>query len=610
MTRQIAKTALLLVSLLPGFRAVAQVQAGEAALSLAGSISAGYSGNTGNQTPSGHGFAAGGNADLSGSYYNPNFLSFHVAPYFNDTRQNANFQSIGDTSGVQASAGIFSGSHTPGWVNFSQTYNSLGSYAVPGVANYVAHGNAQSFGFGWSENLESLPALSFSYQQGNNDYSVYGSDTQSHNNFRSFTLNGNYAFHGFRFNGSYHDGVSDTRFPLEVAGIAQASNTNNDSYAAGISHDLPLHGSASGHFTQTNYDFASGSLSNSGTINAFDSHAEVNPATRLTLSTDTFYTDNLNGTLEQVLVNGTGVAPVAMPLMSQSSTSTAVNANAMYSVTDNLRVIGRESHRSQSYAGTAYSSDSFGEVTTYFHNFGTSRLNLTESVMDNTFSYNGHNSLAVAGGGSYTRNIGAWTLMGQANYAVNQETLLVTYTSNVYSFGGNVGRRIGTKVNWNSSASVSRSSLGREANSGFSSESFATSLSFARVGVSGSYSRSNGNAIVSGTGITPSPIPLPVTPLPITTYGGDSYSVAAGGSPVRGLTFTASYVRSLSNTESAQITSVNKTNLTNVYLNYRLRKVYINAGYVRLLQGFTGTGVTPGLVNTFYIGVSRWFKFF
>ena len=65
-------------------------------------------------TESTHGWTVGGEATLTGSYHSPNFLSYNISPYLNQSRANSNFQSISDASGVNVSTNIFAGSHSRG----------------------------------------------------------------------------------------------------------------------------------------------------------------------------------------------------------------------------------------------------------------------------------------------------------------------------------------------------------------------------------------------------------------------------------------------------------------------------------------------------------------
>ena len=122
-------------------RAVAQVAIGEnISLNLNALIQAGYTADYGNFVTSDHGLTAGGSANLGGYYYSPSFLSFTVNPYYGQSRANSSSQSISDSSGVSASANIFSGSNYPGSISYNKSYNSSGIFGLPGFPNYTTHG--------------------------------------------------------------------------------------------------------------------------------------------------------------------------------------------------------------------------------------------------------------------------------------------------------------------------------------------------------------------------------------------------------------------------------------------------------------------------------------
>ncbi len=92
MRKNVAILALFILAVAP--RASAQVNAGEAKLNLNGNLSVGYSDDTTNTAGSDHSIFGAGAADLSGSYYNPNFLSFDVQPFYNQSRLNSTSQSL------------------------------------------------------------------------------------------------------------------------------------------------------------------------------------------------------------------------------------------------------------------------------------------------------------------------------------------------------------------------------------------------------------------------------------------------------------------------------------------------------------------------------------
>src|ERR1017187_5017640 len=108
----------------------AQVQVGGVQLSnLTGLVGVGYSDSYGNVGGSDHFLGFNGEATLNGYYFNPKFLSFNVSPYYDESRANSPYRSVTDSSGVSASAAIFTGSHFAGSINFAKTYNSSGDFA-------------------------------------------------------------------------------------------------------------------------------------------------------------------------------------------------------------------------------------------------------------------------------------------------------------------------------------------------------------------------------------------------------------------------------------------------------------------------------------------------
>jgi len=93
-------------------------------------------------------------------------------------------------------------------------------------------------------------------------------------------------------------------------------------------------------------------------------------------------------------------------------------------------------------------------------------------------------------------------------------------------------------------------------------------------------------------------------------YGGDSYAFALSSSPVKKLLLSASYSKSLSNTSNGTIASSNVNNQFNSLVQYQYRKLNFTSGYARLEQGFSASGTKPETISSYYMGISRWFKFF
>jgi hypothetical protein len=73
---------------------------------------------------------------------------------------------------------------------------------------------------------------------------------------------------------------------------------------------------------------------------------------------------------------------------------------------------------------------------------------------------------------------------------------------------------------------------------------------------------------------------------------------------------SASYGKANSNTNLSGVASLNASTEFNALVQYQVRKLWIQSGYSRLGQSFSGSGTGPEVVSSFYIGVSRWFNFF
>jgi hypothetical protein len=189
--------------------------------------------------------------------------------------------------------------------------------------------------------------------------------------------------------------------------------------------------------------------------------------------------------------------------------------------------------------------------------------------------------------------------------------VLIAYTSSGFSYNGILGRRLGRRSYWGAYASGAKSLLTEVPGSSNSSRSYSTSLSVPHFSISGSFSNSSGNALLTPTGLVATPIPLPaITPSAVVLYNGRSYSGGIASSPKRGLTLSAVYAKGLSATQSNSALSRNNNENMNFLLIYQFRKIYFNSGYSRLVQGFSFSGAPAMKLGSFYVGISRWFDFF
>jgi hypothetical protein len=609
--RRLVKQVLICVSLcLSAMPVHSQIQAGQFKLNMNGVATFGYTGDFGNLNATGNGLSFGGNGTLTGSYYSPSFLNFNIQPFYNQSRTNSSFQSISDSSGVNASTSIFGGSNFPGSVSYNKSFNSQGNFNVPGVADYTSHGDSQVLSVAWNEIVPKLPTVSFSFQDGRNDYSLYGASGDIVSSYRTIGAQSTYSVVGFRLNGGYNYTATQSETP-DVFGTSQAAafDSASGTYSAGIGHSLPFHGSFSAGASRSDISADGENGHYQSTLDTVNGGMTFNPITPFHFGATLQYTDNLAAQLEQaVLPAAAGV--VGTPAQGTHSMDAIGFAN--YNIPA-LHIVlnGTEDHREQAFLGQNYTSDAITGAITYGNRVMDGFLNATAAVTRNQVSNGNQTMLGLMGTVNYSRAIRGWDVSGTGNYSQNTQTVLIAYTNSGYGYTGTVARRFSRKTHWAASGSGSKSIINNQAGSGSFSQAYSTVLAVKWIGISGAYSRSSGNSVLTASGLTPITVPLPVvTPGSVILYGGRAYSAGIGVTPFSGLTFSASYSRASSDTKGDSLDSSNKTQQFNSFLQYRVRKVYITAGYSRLSQSFSAAGNVPGLIGSYYLGISRWFQFF
>jgi len=606
---RVASFVLPALLLLP-WPALAQIRLGEVSTNLNGTVSSGYTANYGNQTSSGHGWTVGGVANLAGSFYSPNFLSFSVAPYLNQSRANSNFQSISSASGINLSSNIFSGSHFPGSLSYSKAYDSEGSYSVPGIANYVTHGNSDAFGINWGLNLPNAPSFNAGFQTGRSGYSVYGSNDQGENSFHSVNLHSAYRWSGFNMGANYTTGGGHSLIPQVVTGQAQAeTHSDNTAYGFDLSHLLPLHGSFSAGFNRSDWTTSYLGTSSSGTLDTVNVLAGIHPNAKLAVSASANYSDNLSGQLFQTIVAAGDVIPDLNS--NQTSNSLDLMGVVSYSPMSNLQASATAERRTQTFLGDNYGVNSFGGGATYSHKIAHGILNASLNMTANSSDSHAGDTLGFSTTENYSSEILGWDITAAFSYAQNVQTLLVTYMNSFFNYSGTARRRWG-QFSVSAGAGSSRTGLTSQAGSTNTSQSYNGSAGYGRwFTANGSYSKSDGQALETGSGLVPVPVPTPVVPSSLVSlFGGNSYSVGLSSAPTKKLVLAGSFAKSASNTSSDSISSTNKNEEINFLAQYQYRKLTFISGYSRLQQGFSQSSTPPEVISSFYIGVSRWFNFF
>jgi hypothetical protein len=574
---------------------------------LSGDVSVGYTADFGNEVSSDHSWTLGGDANLNGSFYKPSFLSYNASLYLNRSQANSGFQSISDASGVNLAASLFGGSKFPGSISYSKAYNSEGNFAVPGLSNYVTRGNSDALGINWSENLPDAPSFSAGFVMGSNQYSIYGTSEHGESKFHSLNFHSGYSYAGFGMGAYYTTGGGDSLVPQLTTGeAAEQTHTGDSGYGFNVSHRLPWQGSLSSSLNRSEYSANYLGFRSSGAIDLFNTAAYMHPTAKLSLSANVDYSDNLSGQLYEAIVGAGGTIPGSNT--NASSDSLDMMAAAGYTPGHNVQTSLYVERRSQSFEGQTYGDKTFGGSASYSHAFRNGFLSSSLNVNGNIADQTGQEIVGFATMENYSTRLLGWQVNGTFNYSQNAQTLLVTYMNSIYSFSGNARRRWG-KVILNGGAAGSRTGLTAQSGTISDNQDYHAGFGYAGLlAASGSYFRSNGQALETGGGLVPIPVPVPSNL--ISLYGGHGYSLSLSGSPFKRISIAAAYSNSDSNTSSNGATSANLSNQFNAYTQTQFRKLYFNSGYTRLYQSFSGSGAKPEIVSSFYVGISRWFNFF
>jgi hypothetical protein len=606
----------------------AQVNWGDASMHLDGSITGGYNGEYSNVDNSSHDNFGAGIANLSGSYHDPNFLSFNVEPFYNQSWLNSNYQSITAASGVNADVALFSGSIFPGSVSYSKVFNSSGNYGIPlyasgeGVplpASYTTNSNNDTLVVQWGVLPRNWPQLHFSYAEGNNAYSLYGANESGTSHFDNTSLMASYTLDGFFMNGGYQYTAANSLLPGVLVDEAPTQGKfTSSTWSFDVGHALPWHGNASAGFVRTTIDSSDtqtgdgGSISKyDGTIDTVNGNVSATPIKFFNVGANVYYTDNLEGTLYQYL-SGTGAI---VPIEEQGSSS-ALNATVYgnYDVGTHLHFIGTYMRQEQFYSGSSFGANSLNGTVSYNNWFKGGSLTLVGGVSETWLTTQQRSNLGTNDMIMYSRRTAGWNLTGSCAYSQNVQTVLIAYTTSGFNCSGGIGRKFSAHTYWGAYAGIQKSLITDEPDTANIGKFYSTTLSFRNFSVSGSYSKSSGNSLVTPNGLVTSPVPVTIlNPASVVFFGSDSYSVGVGASPVPRMTITASYSKAISNSQigASNATILNNFNQNaNVVMYYTFRKLSFGAGYFRLVQGFSSSGVLPANLNSYYAGITRQFNFF
>jgi len=592
--------------------ATAQLGVGEnTSLRLNGNLQFGYSGDYSNAAPSDHSLTPGGNADLSGFYYSPNFLSFDAQTFYNQSRLNSTVQSAFQTTGLSGGATIFGGSHYPASIGYNKTFNSEGGYTLPGAGSLTTKGNTQNLSLNWGLHFPDLPQVQFHFNDGDSENSLLGSNENTTSHTKVFGVHVTHRLYGFNLNGGYDHNAANEVIPDLLSGQGpQISDSSSNSFNVGASHKLPMRGAFEVAYSRSdlNANYSGGDYN--GTINTVGAGASFNPVRRLNVSVNTQYTDNLSGSLYQPLVTSGAVVPAS--LLSYATHSFTVTGQQTYSIgnfVQNLNLVATETHQEQTVLGASFSGNTLSQMVNYSRPVYSGFMNATASISENMIQYGQDpTTLGTYENISYTRGLHGWQLSGSGNYSRSMETAILEYTSSGYGYSASISRKFDAGKFWSAVASGQKVQYSNAGTAASNSQSYATTFAIKNYGMSGSFSKSSGNSILTPTGLVSTPLPIPTADA--IYLRGDAYAVSIFANPTHGMLLSASYVRALNDRFGNSTTSRNANGQLVVQFQHRLRQLWLQGGYIKLNQAISISGQPPVMTGSFYVGISRWFNFF
>ena len=612
MDGRVHKTGLTLALLLGCLaNAGGQVQLGDNLnLSLNGSVAVGYDGAFGDNAPSSHAMAFGGDTRLQGFYHSPQFFSFDFEPYYNRVQENSPYSAITNDSGFLLNSNLFSGSRFPGSISYNKTYNSIGQFGVPGINGVETHGNGQTFAISWSALLPNLPTLTASFATNSGSSTLFDTNETSHSGGSTFNLQSSYMLKGFALDGMFTHMTTDATFPLVFEGGGeQQSGSSSNALGFNARHPLPWQGYWSmgvRHTTFENeYSYLGNTGVNNGSFNGLNTLVSLNPLKKLSLSFGADYNDNIYGSLQQQILAVGGI-----PFRDLSTTTKVftTSGQATYTINSHIGIFGRV-NRNQTWSDfgdLGVTQFSGGGVFNFAKPFLGS-FNFTLGVMD-TATEQGNSATSAIGIVNFTRRFRGWEVGANFGYTQQVQTLYTVYTTSMLNYGASVKHRIFWDGQWSGSFNASKSGLQQYAGMDSHSEAFASNIFFRRFSLSGQYTRAAGTSILTPSGLVVVPgVPLPLLNAPV-LY--DARSVGGGLSlyPSRKSVLALNYATAHSSTTGPSA-AVFASKIYQARYEYRLRKVHLEADFIHFEQN-VGNTLLPAVVNSYYIRASRWFNVF
>ncbi len=588
----------------------AQVALGDFHATANGELQTLYTGTYGNLAGTdSHSLGFAGKGVISGDYYNPNFLSFSVLPYYGRSQDNSDMQSITDASGYNGTLNIFKGSHFPGFVSFEQTWNSTGNYGIPGTTGLNTTNNNHGINIGWSALLPGLPTLSVGFGDTGGSSMLLGSSSSTDNSTRNFNIGSTYSFRGYYLTGGFiHLNNSVTLNGLED-GESETSRGSSNQYRFTANGPIPYRSSsATLTANRTSYstdDSLSGT--NYGTTDTVTGVVNL-IFPKAPVAVTTTYTDNLLGSIEQQLVSN-GQVPLG-GLNIPEARSFSVEASTFVNVLPRLLLGGYVERTQQFFGGQSYGLTRVGLTVNYTFVHMLKGLTFYGGVFDNA-DQTGNLRAGFIGNVTYHRYVGKWALDGYFLYNQDSQTTLVIYTTSTINYGGSIKRQITPDLTWGTVVNFVHSGFEQQSGDNSEGKSLTTMLIGRKASISGYYSKSSGTALLTSAGLVSTTLPTQLFgPGAVFLYNGKNYGVNISLYPIRHMLVSTAWSKSFSDTNSP--TLVTNGGNTNYYgfAGYEFRKLIFQAGVTKFTQSLSNSGALPSVLTSYSFGIQRFFKGF
>jgi hypothetical protein len=570
-------------------------------MTLNGSLGTSYAGNFGNYIGSSHSLGFGVDGSLDGYYFNPNFLSFQVRPYYDRAQSNSESQMITRGSGLQTSVSLFGGSHFPGSISYGRDFSSNSEFRIAGIPSVLGDSSGSNFNIAWSALYKDLPSLYVNYLVTHSTSTLLGTTSQSKSDSKNFSLNSNYSLAGFSLHGNLNHYNTEFLSPMFLTAATINSASSSTNYGITATRLLPLSGNMALGWSRTTSDNGT----SDSTSDSYTASAGFSPWRRLVVTEIWNYTTNANTVIAQSL-GGDTIAPIFMPNYEWNS----MYMNTMGTVTlgYGLTASGYLNHRILHFQGREIVDTQYGGSVSFrkANNF-LGFLHFSVGVVD-TATQEGNTGMGLVTNLGMTRKFGRWDTAADVSYSQSTQTLLGYATTSNYSFGALLRRKLNSSTYWSASFRESRSGLTVQEGNHNDSESVSTSLSWRKYTFSGIYSQSSGAAYlgVNGT-LTPTPLSSIISNY-FLTFDARSFGAYASTRLFGKMILTGGYTNVSSKTFQKELGTFNSGDRYFARFEIRLRQLKLIGGFDRAVQEASAVPGGPRMVNSYYVSLSRWFN--